>query len=255
MQGSFLAIDCVSTITSTADQQTMPSTTHPPIKAILFDLDDTLWHLAPTLVRAEAILYDWLNVHIPGVTRRFSNEELRELRMELLPTDPQFQFNVWALRHAALTRACHLTSENKDLVDQAMAVFSVARNAVQPFEDVVPGLRELSTRFALGSVSNGFADLGEIGLAPYFQTSIAAHQFGSAKPGAEIFHAACAALAVAPEQAIYVGDDPKLDIQGAQNAGLRAVWMNRLDRVLPAEIVPDASVHNLYELDAWLKRA
>ena len=44
----------------------IPHAAHPPIKAILFDLDDTLWHLAPTLVRAEAILYDWLNVHIPG---------------------------------------------------------------------------------------------------------------------------------------------------------------------------------------------
>ena len=98
----------------------IPHAAHPPIKAILFDLDDTLWHLAPTLVRAEAILYDWLNVHIPGVTQRFSNEELRELRMELLPTDPQFQYNVWALRHAALTRACHLTSENKDLVDLSL---------------------------------------------------------------------------------------------------------------------------------------
>lgn len=233
----------------------IPHAAHPPIKAILFDLDDTLWHLAPTLVRAEAILYDWLNVHIPGVTQRFSNEELRELRMELLPTDPQFQYNVWALRHAALTRACHLTSENKDLVDQAMAVFSVARNAVNPFEDVVPTLASLSQRFVLGSVSNGFADLGEIGLAPYFQTSIAAHQFGSAKPGAEIFHAACAALEVAPHEAIYVGDDPKLDIQGAQNAGLRAVWMNRFEHALPEHIVPTASVTNLYELDAWLKRA
>lgn len=225
------------------------------IKAVLFDLDDTLWHLAPTLVKAEAILYDWLNIHIPGVTQRFSNEELRELRMELLPTDPQYQFNVWALRHAALTRACHLTSENKDLVDQAMAVFSVARNAVTPFDDVVPGLSSLRERFAIGSVSNGFADLETIGLSQYFQTSIAAYQFGSAKPGAEIFHAACEALSVAPHEAIYVGDDPTLDIQGAQNAGLQAVWMNRLGRTLPEHIVPDASCTNLYELDTWLKRA
>jgi HAD superfamily hydrolase (TIGR01509 family) len=119
----------------------------------------------------------------------------------------------------------------------------------------VPTLASLSQRFVLGSVSNGFADLGEIGLAPYFQTSIAAHQFGSAKPGAEIFHAACAALEVAPHEAIYVGDDPKLDIQGAQNAGLRAVWMNRFEHALPEHIVPTASVTNLYELDAWLKRA
>ena len=252
MQSIICVIDCESTIKPQPMQHSKPHSAQSPVKAVLFDLDDTLWHLAPTLVRAEAVLYDWLNIHIPGVTQRFTNEELRELRMELLPSDPQFQFNVWALRHAALTRACHLTSENKELVDQAMEVFSVARNAVNPFDDVVPVLSSLNERYVLGSASNGFADLTEIGLAPHFKVSIAAHQFGSAKPGAEIFHAACAALAVEPHEAIYVGDDPKLDIQGAQNAGLRAVWMNRFGHTLPDHIVPDASCTNLYELDAWL---
>lgn len=226
-----------------------------PVKAVLFDLDDTLWPLVPTLVKAEAVLYDWLTQHIPGVVQRFSNEELRKLRMELLPTKPEYQFNVWALRHAALTHACHLTSENKALVDQAMEVFSDARNDVALFDDVVPGLASLSERYVIGSISNGFADLAAIGISEHFKTSIAAHQFGSAKPHPEIFLAACDALAIAPHEAVYVGDDPLLDIQGAQNAGLQAVWMNRFQRVLPDHIVPEASCANLYELDRWLKRA
>lgn len=234
----------------------MSNLAHPsPVKAVLFDLDDTLWPLAPTLLKAEAVLYDWLTLHIPGVTRRFSNAELRELRMELLPTDPQYQFNVWALRHAALTHACRLSSENHELVDQAMAVFSEARNAVTPFDDVVPALMRLNERFMVGSISNGFADLSAIGISRHFQISIAAHQFGSAKPQPEIFLAACAALSVAPHEAVYVGDDPLLDIQGAQNAGLQAVWMNRFQRTLPEHIVPAASLTTLHELDAWLKRA
>lgn len=226
-----------------------------PIKAVLFDLDDTLWPLVPTLVKAEAVLYDWLAEHLPGVTQRFSNEELRALRMELLPSKAEYQFNVWALRHAALTHACHLTSENKALVDQAMAVFSEARNAVTLYDDVVPGLASLSQRYPIASISNGFADLAAIGIAGHFQTSIAAHQFGSAKPHPEIFLAACDALSIAPHEAVYVGDDPVLDIQGAQNAGLQAVWMNRFQRTLPEHIVPAASCTTLHELDAWLKRA
>lgn len=226
-----------------------------PIKAVLFDLDDTLWPLVPTLVKAEAVLYDWLAINLPGVTQRFSNEELRALRMQLLPGDPQYQFNVWALRHAALTQACHLTSENKALVDQAMAVFSDARNAVTLYDDVVPGLASLSKRYKVASISNGFADLAAIGIAQHFQTSIAAHQFGSAKPNPEIFLAACDALSIAPHEAVYVGDDPVLDIQGAQNAGLQAVWMNRFQRALPEHIVPAATCTTLLELDAWLQRA
>lgn len=225
------------------------------IKAVIFDLDDTLWPLVPTLVKAEAVLYDWLTLHIPGVVQRFSNEELRELRMQLLPTQPEYQFNVWALRHAALTHACHLTSENKELVDQAMAVFSKARNDVELFDDVLPALASLKERYKIASVSNGFADLAEIGISEYFQTSIAAHQFGSAKPHPEIFLAACKALDIAPHEAVYVGDDPLLDVQGAQGAGLQVVWMNRFQRTLPDHIVPTASCTNLHELKAWLEDA
>jgi len=226
-----------------------------PIKAVLFDLDDTLWPLVPVLNNAEAVLYDWLSVHTPGITRQFSNEQLRDLRMELRPTDPQYQYNLWALRHAALTQACYLTGENQAMVDQAMAVFSHARNAVTPFDDVLPGLASLRARFMVGSISNGFADLEAIGIAHHFQTSLAAHHFGCAKPDPAIFLAACKALSVAPHEALYVGDDPTMDVQGAQNAGLQAVWMNRFQRELPQHIVPAASCTNLHELDAWLKRA
>lgn len=223
-----------------------------PINAVLFDLDDTLWPLLPVITNAESVLYDWLHHNIPGITGQFSQQQLRDLRAELLPTDPRYQFDLWALRHATLMQACRRCGGDHRLVDQAMAIFSVARNAVTPFDDVPSGLSRLRERFAIGSVSNGFADLEAIGLAHHFQASIAAHTFGCAKPDPSIFHAACAALAVPPHETIYVGDDPVLDIQAAQNAGLRAVWMNRFDRVLPQHIVPDAICTTLNELDEWL---
>jgi putative hydrolase of the HAD superfamily len=223
-----------------------------PIKAVLFDLDDTLWPIAPVIANAESALYDWLGRNLPGVTRHFTMEQLRELRAEMLQTDTRYQIDLWSLRHATLMHACHLAGEDKLQVDQAMSVFSVARNAVTPFDDVVPGLTRLRERFIVGSVSNGFADLQTIGIAHHFATSIAAHQFGRAKPDPSIFYAACDALGVTPQQTIYVGDDPVLDVQAAQNAGLTAVWINRFDRALPDNIVPAAICTTLHELDDWL---
>lgn len=225
------------------------------VKAVIFDLDDTLWPLAPALLKAEAALYDWLHIHMPGIPQRFSRDELRKLRMELQLTDPQYRFDVWALRHAALTQACHLSGEDPMSVDHAMEIFSAERNTVIPFDDVLPGLERLGEHFALGSISNGPADLHAIGIAHHFRISLAAHQFGSAKPGPEIFLAACDALSIAPHEAVYVGDDSVLDIQGAQNAGLRAVWMNRFSETLPAHIKPAASCTTLHELYVWLQRA
>jgi HAD superfamily hydrolase (TIGR01509 family) len=226
------------------------------IKAVLFDLDDTLWPIVPVIVRAESILFDWLTAHAPKVAQQFTIESLRKRRLALLAENPHYAINLHALRHAALCEAFSGCGEDSAKVDHAMAIFSEARNAVTLFEDVHPTLARLHGRVALGSVSNGVADLGAIGLAHYFQASIAAHNFGSAKPDPAIFHAGCDALGVAPAEAVYVGDDPALDVEGAQQAGLRAVWMNRSAlqprRILPDHIEPDAVCTTLYELDEWL---
>lgn len=219
---------------------------------MLFDLDDTLWPIVPVIAQAEKVLHDWLAAHAPAVAERYSIDMLRARRQALMQADPRYRIDLWSLRHATLSEAFRQVDADVAKVEQAMAVFSVARNAVTPFEDVVPGLARLNTRLAVGSISNGFADLQAIGIAHHFQTSIAAHSFGRAKPDPQIFHAACAALEIRPQQAVYVGDDLTLDVQGAQNAGLRGVWMNRFERSLPEQCRPDAVCTALYELEQWL---
>ncbi|MFL9880949.1 HAD family hydrolase [Herbaspirillum rhizosphaerae] len=222
------------------------------IQAVLFDLDDTLWAIEPVLHLAESQLYDWLRQHAPGVVQRETIESLRARRMLLAKSDPKYKINLWALRHTALIAVLTEHGEDPALADPAMEIFTTGRNAVTPFDDVVPGLLQLKPRVRLGTVSNGFADLGRIGLAEHFEISIAAHQFGTAKPDPTIFHAACTALDVAPEQTVYVGDDLTLDVLGAQQAGLRAVWMNRFKRELPDHVRPDAVCTDLTELASWL---
>jgi putative hydrolase of the HAD superfamily len=53
-----------------------------------------------------------------------------------------------------------------------------------------------------------------------------------------------------------VGDDVLLDVQGAQRAGLRGVWMNRngSNKHVEHGVTPDAIVRNFDELLEWLKR-
>jgi putative hydrolase of the HAD superfamily len=224
-----------------------------PIKAVLFDLDDTLWPIAPTIIRAEALQYEWLSTHAPATTARHSRESMRTRRIELAQTDPRYRFDLWSLRHTALVEALTANGEDPSLAGMAMEIFSRERNVVCVYEDVAPGLARIGARFALGTISNGFADLGAIGLAGHFRISIAAHKMGFAKPDVRIFHQACEALQVMPQEAIYVGDDPLLDVEGAQKAGLRAVWMNRFERVLPPAILPDFHCTNLAELASWLE--
>lgn len=226
------------------------------IKAVLFDLDDTLWPIVPVIERAENILYEWLAIHAPDVAKQVTIDSMRARRKALMDTDPVYQLDLRVLRRNVLKEAFINAGQDVALVDEAMEVFSRARDEVTPFADVEPTLARLRERVALGSVSNGVADLRAIGMAHYFRASVAAHRFGHAKPHAGIFHAACEELGVAPHEAVYVGDDPVLDVEGAQKAGMRGIWMNRQHlepvRTLPQHVCPDAICATFYELDEWL---
>lgn len=224
----------------------------PAIKAVLFDLDDTLWPIVPVIQRAEKVLYAWLQEHAPALPRRYSVTDLRQRRLALMATHPRYQFDLAALRRAGLEEAFAETGEDPELIDLAMEIFNAERNRVECFDDVLPALDRLGRQYRLGAVTNGASDLAAIGMAKHFDTAIAAHAFGSAKPDPAIFHAGCQALGVLPAEAIYVGDDPLLDVEGAQRAGLRAVWINRSERVLPEHVAPDAVCASLEELETWL---
>lgn len=231
--------------------------TRPWPKAILFDLDDTLWPIAPVIVQAEQRLYAWLRAHAPKVAGRHTIESLREARLALLEREPRFHLDLAALRRAGLLAAFEECGEDCARVEHAMIEFLAARNDVTPYDDVLAGLEQLRGRVLVGSISNGNADLGAIGLSHHFKVQVAAHQLGCMKPDAAIFHAACRELGVAPEDAVYVGNDVLLDVQGAQRAGMRAVWMNRTgsQEHLEHQVAPDAIVCDLAGLLEWLERA
>lgn len=234
----------------------MPSATKPPIAAILFDLDDTLWPIGPVITRAEHLLFDWIRENASAVAERHSIESLRERRTQLMQERPRFRSDLVALRHTCLSEAFAACDVDLSAVDEAMAVFIRARNEVNLFDDVAVCLPKLARRVRLGSLTNGAAELDVIGLDHHFSVSIAAHQLGTCKPDPVIFHTACNALGLEPAQVAYVGDDLRLDVEGAQKAGLTGIWLNRSGTAIAAEhrhINPDLIVQSLHEIDYWLE--
>ena len=82
------------------------------------------------------------------------------------------------------------------------------------------------------------------------------------KPHREAFLAACAAVGVAPESAVYVGDRPYEDVHGPQQVGMRAIWIPHSDiptsQQVSVEVTPDAEAQQLLDIldivDGWLGR-
>ncbi len=221
----------------------------PRVKAISLDLDDTLWPIWPVIERAEKVLHDWMGVHAPMAAALFSSPSaLREIRDHMAASRPELKHDLSALRRESIRLALYRAGENPLLAEQAFEVFFAERQRVTVFDDARPALEFLSARFPLVSLSNGNADLGRVGLASYFRAAISARQFGAGKPDSRIFHAAAGAVGVTPADVLHVGDDATLDVLGALNAGMQAVWLNRADHLWPHEAKPHATVTDLAQL-------
>lgn len=222
------------------------------IRAITFDLDDTLWDIWPVVVRAERLLHDWLTVRYPRIPERFNPLELRELCDAVASIQPDIAHDRTLLRKKALQAAAMEVAYTAFDVEAAFAVFHAARNAVELFEDARPTLERLAQQYTLASLSNGNADVRLIGLDDVFSFSLNAIDVGVAKPHSLIFETVCRRLALQPGQIVHVGDDPDDDVRGGINAGFRTVWVNRTGRAWPGGQRADAEVSSLEELEAVL---
>jgi FMN hydrolase / 5-amino-6-(5-phospho-D-ribitylamino)uracil phosphatase len=223
------------------------------VRAIAFDLDNTLWDVEPVLARAEACLGEWLELHCPRIAQELSREDMRRAREELARREPHNAHDVTYLRLTCLATHAREHGYDECLAAAAFEVFLAARNQVEIFPDVAPALARLRQRYALASLSNGNADLARIGLDHVFAVSLNARQIGAAKPQRRCFERLAQELALSAAQIAYVGDDPLLDVTAAREAGCRTVWMNRRALGWPAGLAPaDLIVGDCAQLAAAL---
>ena len=208
------------------------------IRAVAFDLDNTLWDVGPVIVRAERSLHEWLRANCPRIVERVSIEEMRAARERLARSEPHNAHDFTYLRVTALAAHARECGYGEEVAARAFEVFFAARNELQLYADVQPALERLRGRYALASLSNGNADLGLIGLAPLFSLSLNARQLGIAKPHPHCFQQLARGLDLEPRSILYVGDDPFLDVDAARAAGLRTAWMNRTGALWPSSLGP-----------------
>ncbi len=122
-------------------------------------------------------------------------------------------------------------------------------SAVFPlYEDVVPALTALQERGQrMAVISNWDVTLHKAlamhDLTRFFEVRIASLEWGPEKPDARLFHLTLEQLGVEPGQALHVGDNPLDDVQGARNAGMAAVLIDR-----NLEGPRDGQIHRLTDL-------
>lgn len=226
------------------------------IRLVTFDLDDTLWHTAPVIARAEQALQHWLAQRSPQLGQ-VTLQRLQRLKGQVLERMPQIAHSVSAVRFQVLRQAYldagEMPGQAVLLAEEAFQFFLGERQKVEVSPQARPMLETLRQQgYLLGTLSNGNADIRRIGLSDCFDFALSADALGVGKPHAAAFGAALGRAGVAPRQAVHLGDNPHDDIAGALAAGMHAVWFNAAGLDWPGEEPPTAQIRCLSELPCVL---
>ena len=202
---------------------------HEP-KAVIFDLDDTLYQL-----------------------RRFVHSGFAAVANHLEET--------WRVdRREALDVLAHF-GLSLSIVPALVQVIRSHTPSLRLPRTSTFALEALRTDWYLGVVTNGLPDLQErkveaLGLRHLVDTVVYANELGrrAGKPDREPFLAAARRLGVTPDRAIFVGDDARCDVFGAGQAGMKTVHVTRHSRTPLSACCADATITTLAVLPVIAER-
>jgi putative hydrolase of the HAD superfamily len=259
------------------------------IKAVLFDLDDTL--ILDDAVSHEAYLAAaQLAAPLGADVGRLAREALEIARRRWLegpyyaycnrighsateglwaryeygehPTiaalrawAPAYREAVW--RDALATQGI----ANTDLPARQTAHFMEARRRYPLYPEIPALLDHLRGRgYKLGIVTNGVPDLQReklngSGIAHLFDAAVVSGEIDCGKPDPGIFIHICRQLGVAPFDCVMAGDNPERDVAGAMAAGLKSVWVQRNGRAPDPRYPGDLTCTTLSALLPWIEEA
>jgi putative hydrolase of the HAD superfamily len=132
------------------------------------------------------------------------------------------------------------------------------RNLPFVYEETFRILDALKGKYQLLLLTNGSPDLQKTKLsitpelAPYFDHIVISGDFGRGKPDPSIFEHALSRISLKKDEVIMVGDNLMTDILGANRAGIKSVWINRHQKE-KNEVIPTYEIQHLEELFSILE--
>jgi putative hydrolase of the HAD superfamily len=218
----------------------------PSVKAVLFDLDDTLFdHRHSSRNGLAAVQESYL------CFRKKTLDELERDHLLLLnDLHSKVLQGVLSLEEARMERFRKLFLKCGEDVPAATAEAAAAsyRQVYQASRRPIPGamplLMRLKAEVKVAVVTNNLAaeqrdKLERCGLTPFIDVLVVSEEVGVAKPEPGIFQEALSRVGCTAEEVVMVGDSWEADILGAHGVGIRAVWLNRYSLHCPDSALAD----------------
>ena len=225
------------------------------ISVVSFDGDMTLWDFRKVMRHS-------LKHTLTELQRRVPTQRVLELTIdEMIVSRNQFaeevKGKIWSLeeiRRGAFERTLeHVGYPNKNLAAHLNAIYLKHRfEDIELYADVIPTFDVLAPQFKLGLLSNGNTYPERCGLEDRFAFVVFSQDVQFEKPDRRIFEITAERIDCELAQMLHVGDSLKNDVNGAQNVGAHAVWLNREGIRNDTEIQPDYEVASLTEIPAIL---
>jgi len=215
------------------------------IRAVFFDLDDTLCDTIGTREPRARLAFQRLAPACPGL----DEEDFVARVMAPVAGDRAVRGLRAVIEEIGLAGG--------ELFRQALDIwfFVGCDGLLQPFPGVQETVASLSRGHVLGVITNGDeglqrSKLSQIGVDARIEYFIASGSAGCEKPDPRIFRHACSLAGVAPGETVFVGDRVDVDVTGAKAAGMRSVWFNHWGGHLDGAdgVRPDATVERIVEL-------
>ena len=209
-------------------------------KAVLFDLDDTIYDhqhsrrsALASLMRAYPMIASQGLRKIESIhERHLQTTHSLVLAGKILPLDARHTRMRLLFSDLGVALSDDQLPEVEDLYRRT---YDENRRAVP---GVIPIITALKKTLKIAIITNGLVvDQEEkiqlCGLDGKIDAIVISEKVKIKKPDKEIFHFALSELRVSPEETIVIGDSWKLDVLGARSAGIPAVWFNRYDERCP----------------------
>lgn len=213
-------------------------------KAILFDLDDTLYDRGATFYRwAQA----FVESHLPAAEH--------EAALALLCTLDEKGLAPRAALFGAFQQVYPGLYEVETMIETYYEQFPAYMHHVHLITLLATVVR---LHIPIGIVTNGFIrqqlpKIAVLGLDAVTECIVISEHFGAEKPAPSLFLAAAEKLHVPVEQILFIGDNPSVDIYGAHQVGMKTMWVQH-DAVWPADVpyCADLRIQDIIELAVLL---
>lgn len=206
------------------------STLNKKIKVVSLDLDNTLWDVEATIIVAEKNMCLWMQDKVPRALAIYKSDATADIRSRVVADNPTQIHDLTFLRKEVLFQVIKASgvasAQARIFAKDAFAVFFKGRNNVVFFPGALEMLELLSHRYTVFSLTNGNADVEQVGIANFLDGAVSSADVGASKPSREMFEAVIKKAGVNADQCIHVGDHLTDDIEGANNAGMHTIWVN-----------------------------